>query len=99
MPLQYILCLVVAIPSVLSEFCSVAVTLILESVIFPLAFYSSMYGCRVARWQHMIQKAPTIAVMITPAMGLAWLLFGFSVVSSFSFSFFCSLSALKTTCN
>jgi len=45
----------------------------------------------------MIQKAPTIAVMITPAMYLAFLLlFGFSVVSNFSFlSFFCSLSALQ----
>jgi len=47
----------------------------------------------------MIEKARTIAVMITPAMCLALLLFGFSVVSNFSFPFFCSLSALKAMRN
>lgn len=36
----------------------------------------------------MIQKAPTIATMIKPAMYLALLLFGFSVVSNFSFCLF-----------
>jgi hypothetical protein len=48
-PLQYVLYRIAVIPSASAEFCSVAVTLILESVISLLASDSSMCGCRVAR--------------------------------------------------
>ena len=47
----------------------------------------------------MIQKASTIAMMMTAATYLALLLFGFSVVFDFSFFRFCSLSTLKTMRN